>query len=661
MRASIFSFCAIFGVFLCFSAHAVIPTTSLPGTGTSTWTGFDVNLNNDTANETGFTPLTGSTSDKIFSATAPSGITLTVENNYVTNSIRDRNSVSGFTSKDPYYNLYRDFIYNNGGNNATSADTCLNISLTELKPNTDYIVRFYGYDNSDNQNVKTYVYQKEGLTGTINLLNKNALAVIRNTQTSPQGAYADITLNSGDSSALNFVLAQYASGISLFNGLEIVEKPAYQQLMKIDLAVTNTSNLYIVTNLTPTFTPYNMSTNMSTKLDSDFNFDVDENALSSERSTTLLTIHNDTGITAEISATGTKGGIRLRSTGSSLSSLNKDLLFIQNGTVDLSLSGLTAGQQYELILYSYDPAQAYNYEANTSSRWSFVSTDTEGNETLSTFKNQQWSRSDSASESLQQFSVYFTPDSDSITIRGDTSVGGVSSLVFLNGFELNELADNVTRVDINHDSNVWRPIAGRFEEMVISNSDDSNISTMTTRTGIGVTITTDADNSARCRTNLGAHSLDQVEGEFSRALMQDFIFANEKERLTLQLDNLIPGNNYELTLYSQDLDVSNNNIGTVNWYLGTELLDENLFGSISLNEGTSPSEEWEVTGIFTALADSILLTAFSENTVSILNGFVLTDLGPSFANLPEPSTMVLFLLGGCLGYFTLRRNRYAVK
>ena len=153
------------------------------------------------------------------------------------------------------------------------------------------------------------------------------------------------------------------------------------------------------------------------------------------------------------------------------------------------------------------------------------------------------------------------------------------------------------------------------------------------------------------------------------ALMQDFAFSSGTNALTLDLDGLIAGHKYELTIYSQDLDM---NSGHTNWYLGdvpANLDDDIWFVSYFGDEAASQAaandvdvtDYWSYTNTFIAESDLLRISgigAGSASAFAFLNGFALTDLGASGGGaVPEPATWVMLLLGAGMGVLAVRRKK----
>lgn len=634
------------------------PGIPLPVNDSSFWVGFDFYGGVATESMAGFTEIVATTnagSTDISATDAATGVTLSILNGQASSAdgdrgIRDRvgynvNFNNYVAADDPYRTVYRDFIFNKINLNDTSGyDNSIRLNLDNLTAGQEYIIRIYGYDAGGNGNTFAAVFSGTD-PGAYSASSASLLATYRNINASPSAAYVDVVQTANAAGEIDLVLGGISLGegpFAFFNGLEIIEKQAMSQLMKVDIKLSGN------TNVEKTFQPMYFGTGVQAQ-----------------------TFYSDSGIEVAIDSNNSDARARERTpynfpASLPMSDLYRGLIHPTGGVVNMELTGLTPGQLYELVIYSCDP----DSNNNTYSSWYLVDTDA-GTETM--FKSAQTNVQSAASADAHQFSVIFEAEAADMFIRGKTGSG----VVTLNGFELHELAKSDTLVvDINSTENSnYRPVAARAVELLMdAAASTGTLSTSLSGKPVTITVDTVANGESRFRTGtaFGYSNSQQYYNDngldVSVAMMQDFAFGRGTNPLTLEIDGLIAGHEYELTIYSQDLS---SNSGWTNWYLGDvpANLDEDIwfvsyYGDDAVNkaaaEGVDVSEYWSYTETFIAESEFLRISgigAGGANTFAFLNGFALTDNGAAGGAVPEPATWVMLLLGAGMGVFALRRRK----
>lgn len=314
--------------------------------------------------------------------------------------------------------------------------------------------------------------------------------------------------------------------------------------------------------------------------------------------------------------------------------LLRDFAFSTNTqSMVVQLSGLNPNQEYVITAFGLDR----QFNTNASAAW-FSGTvaagqSANGDNFLTTHQN----RTDDASGA--DFNLILT-SSAAGTIdfagRGAGGVPGAGEFAFLNGLEVFErpTLTSVIDVDVNDIASPKTEVG--FVPLTLSAVGSTTGSV--TDNGVTVTVTTD-------RTDTPDRDRNNTPGE---DLLDDFIFANDI--LDVQIDGLVEGQFYELTVFS--LDTNGNNGQQSQWLLNGEILKTDHFNGT----GVANLDAGSFTVYLTAPSSSITLNA---RNVPGRTGDLLFFNGISIATkvIPEPTTALLGLMG--LAGLATRRRRAA--
>lgn len=334
-------------------------------------------------------------------------------------------------------------------------------------------------------------------------------------------------------------------------------------------------------------------------------------------------------------------------TGNPNAALLRDFVFDSNlsatpaDALRTRLTGLAANTEYRLRVHSYD-ADANN---NTVSLWTTgAATTLNGSDPAFLLTHQTIQTRPDAG----YFDVDVTTDgSGSITLlaRGSTAATA-SSLVVLNGIEVLQQVSpvrDVIKVDVNHtNTNQGTPQMATEAGFLALNPINFTGSVTDPNSNVTVTVTSDrTDNPTRNRNNTG------------EALYSDFIFSNAV--MTVDIDGLTVGKEYELTIFSQDTDGNTTHLSA--WFLDGSL-DAFRSAHLNINDENSNRNAWGFTTNFTATDTSVTITGRevpgrATTDLIFFNGLILRDVSA----IPEPATATLGLIG--LGGLMMRRRRMA--
>jgi len=305
------------------------------------------------------------------------------------------------------------------------------------------------------------------------------------------------------------------------------------------------------------------------------------------------------------------------------------------------LSGLTANADYRLRVYSYD-ADANN---NTVSLWTTGAATVLGASDPAFLLTHQTIQ---ARPNAGYFDIDVTTDgTGSITLLtlGSTAATA-ASLALFNGIEVLQQvgpATDVIKVDVNHtNTNQGTPQMATQAGFLGLNPINNTGSVTDPNSNVTVTVTSDrTDNPTRNRNNTG------------ESLYSDFIFSNAL--MTIGINGLTIGKEYELTIFSQDTDGNTTHLSA--WFLNGSL-DAFRSAHLNINDENSNRDAWGFTTNFTATATSVAITGRevpgrATTDLIFFNGLILRDVSP----IPEPATATLGLLA--LGGLMMRRRRMA--